>query len=211
MAKLQIKMDSVEYTKRLLEYRLSLLHLKKLGFKNVYSYIIARETGLSAALVRKDLSRLRVKGKRRGGYDIDHLLEIIDNYYGKKNIRKVILVGLGNIGSALAQYNGFEEEKIQIIAGFDIDPAKYKKKFPIPVYPIDKCCEVIENQEIDAAIIAVPAISAQQVCDQLIKYGITGIMNFSPVNLKAPEDVYISNIRLTDELLNVIYHSNPKK
>lgn len=205
-------MDSVEYTKRLLDYRLSLLHLKNVGFKNVYSYIIAKETGFSAALVRKDLSRLRVKGKRRGGYEIDHVLDIIDNYYGNRDVKNVILVGMGNIGSAMAQYKGFEDQKLKIVAGFDIDPAKYnRKKFSIPVYAVDKCCEVIENQRIDAAIVAVPAISAQGVCDQLVKYGITGIMNFSPVNLKAPENVYISNIRLTDELLNVVYHSTQKK
>lgn len=205
-------MDSVEYTKRLLDYRLSLLHLKKIGLKNVYSYLIAKETGFSAALVRKDLSRIQVKGKRRGGYEIDHVLNIIDNYYGNRDIKNVVLVGMGNIGSAIAQYKGFEDQKLEIVAGFDIDPGKYnKKRFSIPVYAIDKCFEVIEKKRIDAAIVAVPAISAQEVCDLLVKCGITGIMNFSPVNLRAPENVYISNIRLTDELLNVIYHSTQKK
>lgn len=206
-----MKADSVEYTKRLLNYRLSLLHLKKAGLKNAYSYLIAKETGFSAALVRKDLSRIRVKGKRRGGYEIDHVLDIIDSYYGNRDVKNVVLVGMGNIGSAMAQYKGFEDQKLKIVAGFDIDPAKYNKKFSIPVYAIDKCFEVIENQQIDAAIVAVPAISAQGVCDLLVKCGITGIMNFSPVNLKAPENVYISNIRLTDELLNVVYHSTQKK
>ncbi len=204
-------MDSVEYTRRLLVYRLSLLHLKEISFTNVYSYTISQETGYSAALIRKDLSRLHVKGRRRGGYEIDHVLDIINSYFGNEGVRKVVLAGMGNIGSAIAQYKGFEEQKIKIVAGFDIDPAKYKKKFSIPVYPIEECCEIIGNLQIDAAIIAVPAISAQEVCDKFIQCGITGIMNFSPVNLKSPAHVFISNIRLSDELLNVIYHSGKKK
>ncbi len=204
-------MDSVEYTKRLLDYRLSLLQLKKVGLSKVYSYLISKETGFSAALIRKDLSRLRVKGRRRGGYEIDHVLDVINSYYGSQEIKKVVLVGMGNIGSAIAQYKGFEEDKIRIVAGFDIDPAKYKKRFSIPVYSIDACRDIVESQRIDVAIIAVPAISAQAVCDQLIRCGITGIMNFSPVNLKAPENVYISNIRLSDELQNVLYHSSQRE
>jgi redox-sensing transcriptional repressor len=204
-------MDSVEYTKRLLSYRLSLLHLKEAGLQNVYSYLLAKETGYSAALVRKDFSRLRVEGKRRGGYRIDHILSMINDYYGAQDIKKIVLAGMGNIGSAIAQYRGFEEDQMRIVAGFDIDPSKYRKKFSIPVYPIDRCREIIENQKIDVAIIAVPAVSAQAVCDQLIQCGITGIMNFAPVNLKVPPHIYVSNIRLSDELQNVIYHSIRKK
>jgi redox-sensing transcriptional repressor len=204
-------MDSVEYTRRMLVYRLSLLHLKEVGFSNVYSYTIAQETGFSATLIRKDLSRLHARGKRKGGYEIDHLLYLINNYFISDHIKKVVLAGMGNIGSAISQYKGFEEQKIKIIAGFDIDPAKYKKKFSIPVYPIDQCSEIIGNQKIDAAIIAVPSISAQEVCDKFIQCGINGIMNFSPVNLKVPAHVFISNIRLSDELLCVIYHSGQKR
>lgn len=204
-------MDSVEYTRRLLVYRLSLLHLKEIGFTNVYSYTISQETGYSAALIRKDFSRLHVQGRRRGGYAIDHLLNVINSYFGSEDTKRVVLVGMGNIGNAIAQYRGFEEQKIKIVAGFDIDPAKYKKKYLIPVFSFERCNEVIKDQQVDAAIIAVPAISAQEVCDQLLQCGITGIMNFSPVNLKAPDHVYISNIRLSDELLNVIYHSSQKE
>jgi len=204
-------MDSVEHTRRMLVYRLCLLHLKEMGFSSVYSYTIEKETGFTATLIRKDLSRLHAKGKRKGGYDIDHLLDLINNYFGIDSIKKIVLAGMGNIGNAISNYKGFEEQNIKIVAGFDINPARLKKRFSVPVYPIDQCNEIIGNQKIDAAIIAVPAISAQEVCDKFIQCGINGIMNFSPVNLKAPSHVFIYNIRLIDELLCVIYHSSQKR
>lgn len=200
-------MSSTEFTKRLLTYRLSLLHLKEIGLEDVYSHLLAGETGFSAALVRKDFSRINVKGKRRGGYEIDAILEAIDDYFGDDKVNKVVLVGMGNIGRAIAQYKDFEKQKIRIVAAFDIDPAKQRKKYSLPVYNLDDCLTVIDKNEIDAAIIAVPAISAQMVCDRLIQCGIKGILNFAPVNLKVPDDVYVSNVSLSDELRRVIYHA----
>ena len=200
-------MASTEFTKRLLTYRLSLLHLQEIGLNDVYSHLIAGETGFSAALVRKDFSKINVKGKRRGGYEIDDILEAIKNYFGNDKINKVILVGMGNIGSAIAQYKDFENQNIRIAAAFDIDPARQRKKFSIPVYTMERCQEIITTYEIDAGIIAVPALSAQTVCDRLVQCGIKGILNFAPVNLKVPDDVYVSNLSLGDELRRVIYHA----
>ncbi len=200
-------MESTAYTKRLLTYRLSLSHLKEVGLTHVFSYLIAGETGFSAALVRKDLSRLKVKGKRRGGYEIDTIMEAINEHFGQQKTNKVVLAGMGNIGSAIAQYKDFKKRNIKIVAAFDLDPAKQRKGYDIPVYPLNKCRDITMEHTIDAAILAVPAFSAQAVCDQLIQCGIRGIMNFAPVNLKVPENVYVSNVRLSDELQQVIYHA----
>jgi len=200
-------MASTEFTKRLLTYRLSLLHLKKMGLKDVYSHLISEETGFSAALIRKDFSRIAIQGKRRGGYTIDGILDTIDNYFGDKNINEVVLVGMGNIGKAIARYKDFEKQNICIFAAFDIDPVKQRKKFSIPVYSMDKCPGIISERKIDTGIIAVPALSAQSVCDQLIQYGIKGILNFAPVNLKVPGHIFVSNLSICDELRRVIYHA----
>lgn len=204
-------MTSQEFTKRLLTYRLSLLHLRQIGLSDVYSYLIAGETGFSAALIRKDFSRLKVKGKRRGGYAIETILQAIDDYFGEKKINKVVLIGMGNIGKAIAQYKDFQKHKIRIIASFDIDPAKQRKKFIIPVFPMNKFSEITHGQEIAAAIIAVPSLSAQSVCDQILQSGITGILNFAPVNLKVPDNVFVSNVSLSDELRQVIYHAKQQR
>ncbi|MCF8307897.1 MAG: redox-sensing transcriptional repressor Rex [Bacteroidales bacterium] len=204
-------MSSTEFTKRLLTYRLSLLHLQEIGLNDVYSHLIAGETGFSAALIRKDFSRINVKGKRRGGYEIDVILQAINNYFGDDKVSKVILVGMGNIGSAIARYKDFQNQKLRIVAAFDIDPAKQRKKFSIPVYSMGKCQEIIYCYEIEAGIIAVPAFSAQTVCDRLVYCGIKGILNFAPVNLKVPEEVYVSNVSLSNELRHVIYHAKQNK
>lgn len=196
-----------DYTKRLLTYRLSLTYLKETGIEPVYSYLISSETGYSAALIRKDLSRLKVRGNRRGGYKTEAILRAINHYFEHQKNHKTILVGMGNIGQAIARYRHFKEHNIRIAASFDLDPAKQKQKHEIPVYPMEKCAEIISNENINTAIIAVPAYSAQIVCDKLIRFGIRGILNLAPVHLKVPKNVFVSNVRICDELLQVIHHT----
>ncbi|MFW5821303.1 MAG: redox-sensing transcriptional repressor Rex, partial [Bacteroidota bacterium] len=100
-------MTAAELTKRLLTYRLSLLHLKEMGLNDVYSHLISIETGYSPALIRKDFSRLKIQGKRRGGYEIDTILESISKYFGEDEEHKIILVGAGNIGRAIMHNKDF--------------------------------------------------------------------------------------------------------
>lgn len=200
-------MGTAEFTKRLLTYRLSVLHLKKVGLKDVYSHLIADETGYSAALIRKDFSKIQIHGKRRGGYEIKVILDAIDNYFGNDKVDEVLLVGMGNIGKAVARYKDFEKQNIRIAAVIDIDPAKQRKKYSVPVYTMNKGRELIIKHNINVGIIAVPAHSAQSVCDRLVQLGIRGILNFAPVNLKVPRDVYVANVSICDELRRVIYHA----
>lgn len=200
-------MTLAELTKRLLTYRLSLLHLKEMGLNDVYSHLISVETGYSSALIRKDFSRLKIHGKRRGGYEIDTILESISKYFGEDEEHKIILVGAGNIGRAIMHYKDFQKRNIRIIAAFDVDPAKQRRKMEAPVYPPDHCAEFVAKNKVQSAIIAVPGFSAQNVCDQLIRCGIKGILNFAPVNLKVPDDVYVSNVSLSGEIQQVIYHA----
>ncbi len=152
-------MGATEITKRLLTYRLSILHFKKVGLKDVYSHLIAAETGYSAALIRKDFSKLQIQGKRRGGYEIKVILDAIDKYFGDDVIDEVLLVGMGNIGKAVARYKDFEKRNIHIVAAIDIDPAKQRKKYSVPVYTMNKCRELIIKHNIGVGVIAVPAMS----------------------------------------------------
>jgi redox-sensing transcriptional repressor len=192
---------------RLLLYRLVLVRLKELGFGTIYSYNLGREAGVTAEQVRKDFSKFGIKGNRKGGYNIDELLGKINDIFHKDKLKKVILVGYGNIGAALINYKGFYRNMIMIVAAFDVDPSKYKKKTVVPVYPMVKLEEVITSLEVKTAILSVPGQVAQEVCSQLVNAGIIGILNFSPAILKAPSHVLIHNIQIGNALESLIYHT----
>jgi redox-sensing transcriptional repressor len=192
--------------KRLLLYRLCLVKFKEMGFKKVYSYNLGHEAGVSAEQIRKDFSHFKITGNKKGGYDIDSVLEKLNFIFRRNELQKVIIVGMGNIGRALSHYEcGFTERRQYIVAGFDIDPVKIKKTYNVPVYDMQSMTEYIKTNIIQIAIMAVPSISAQEVCTDLVEAGIKGIMNFSPVLLQVPDNVIVNNINLCDELEIVIY------
>jgi redox-sensing transcriptional repressor len=98
--------------------------VKKMGLKKDFSHSLSEETGVSAVLIRKDFSQCGIRGKRRGGYDIDLLLDELKKLFGREKEQNVILVGLGNIGSALVKYEDYRQSNMNMVAAFDIDPAK---------------------------------------------------------------------------------------
>ena len=192
--------------KRLLLYRLCLVKFKEMGFNKVFSYNLGFEAGVSAEQIRKDYSHFKITGNKKGGYDIDEVLEKLNYIFRRNKWQKVIIVGMGNIGRALSHYEcGFTERKQYIVAGFEIDPIKIKKTYNVPVYAMSAMPDYIRSNNIRIAIMAVPAISAQEVCTLLVDSGIKRIMNFSPVLLQVPEDIIVNNINLCDELEMVIY------
>lgn len=198
--------------RRVLLYRGILINLQALGVKKVFSYTLGNETGISAEQVRKDFSEYRIKGNQRGGYQVDNLIHELELIFYKNGRQNIIVVGRGNIGSSLSNYNSFIQRQINIVATFDIDPSKQHLRSDIPVYGLDRLGEVINRFVVRTAIIAVPAIAAQLVCDQLLDSGIEGIINFAPVILKVPEGVIVNNINLSDEIESVIYcvsHAKP--
>jgi len=192
---------------RLLSYRNSLRKMEELGFETVYSYNLGRETGVSPEQVRKDFSQFGIKGNKKGGYNIIELLRTIRKIFRKDELQRVIVVGIGNIGMAILQYKGFQRNMIEIVAAFDIDPTKYKKKLAVPVYSLDKLPRFVKEMEVKTAIMAVPERVAQDVANLLIESGITGVLNFAPTVLKAPPHITINNICIGHELESLIYHS----
>lgn len=191
--------------RRILLYRGSLLQLQALGVKKVYSYTLGKETGISAEQVRKDFSEYQIKGNQRGGYNVDSLIGEMETIFYKNGRQNIIVVGRGNIGSSLANYERFIQRQINIVATFDIDPSKQRVRSEIPVYTMERMKEVIDRFCVRTAIIAVPDIAAQGVCDQLVKFGIEGIINFAPVILKVSNDIIVNNVNLSDEIESVIY------
>lgn len=196
---------------RLLQYKNVLSRLKKLGFIKIFSDNIADSSGTTPAQVRKDFSVYGISGSKRGGYNIDELIIELNKILGKDKITSVIVIGAGNLGAALINYKFFEKENIKIIAGFDIDSKKINESAPTPIYHLDKMAEFIKKNNIRIAVITTPHIAAQQITDTLIEAGIKGILNFSPAQIKGPEEVIIQDIHLQTELESLIYFVNAAK
>jgi len=177
-----------------------------MGVEKVFSYTLANETGVTSDQVRKDFSEFDIKGNKRGGYNINELLERMEKLFHRNKDNNIVLIGMGNMGLALSKYSKFVQRHMNIVATFDIDPFKQKMRSGIPVYSMSRLKEIIDRFSVKVAILAVPEISAQEVADELIRYGITGIVNFAPVLLKVPPDIIINNVNLCDELESVIYY-----
>jgi redox-sensing transcriptional repressor len=193
---------------RLSRYRNALTRFKALGFVKIFSEYLADAVVVTSAQVRKDFSLFGISGNKRGGYQIDALIAKLNEILGKNEIQKVVLVGAGQLGSALLKYRNFEQEGIKIVAAFDIDPSKQLQKTTIPILPLEQITEYIKHHDVKIAILCVPDIAAQQTLDVLVKSGIKGVLNFAPIELKAPEDCIINNVNVAVELENLIYFVN---
>jgi redox-sensing transcriptional repressor len=192
--------------KRIFLYRACLVRLKLMGVERVFSYTLANETGVTPEQVRKDFSEFGIKGNKRGGYEINDLLEKMEKIFHKNQDHNIVLIGMGNMGLALSKYSRFVQRNMNIVATFDIDPFKQKQRSVIPVYSMNRLKEIIDRFKVNVAILAVPEISAQEVTNELVRHGIKGIVNFAPVLLKVPPDVVLNNVNLCDELESVIYY-----
>jgi len=201
-------MKSKKTIVRISRYKNVLYRFKTLGLIRIFSDNLAEAVGATSTQVRKDFSNFGVSGKKRGGYQIDDLLDQLNKVLGKHKIQKVIIVGMGNIGSALLHYKGFEQESINVIAGFDNAYAKLAPHAPIPIYHLNKMEEFIRENKVTIGIVAVPALAAQDIADRMVGAGVKGILNFAPIRLSHPEDCFVNSVNLVPELESVIYFSN---
>lgn len=192
-------------------YRLSLylrcLHrLKDNGIQTVSSDALAKAAGVKPTQLRKDLTYFGQFGRRGLGYEVDQLAQMIIDLLGTASLQPVILVGVGNLGTALLSYRGFDKEGFEIVAAFDRYPDEARaKRVRQPVYGMEKLAATIETHGVKMAILSVPGEEAQEVANELIKAGITGILNFAPVVLQAPDEVAVNNVNLAMELENLSY------
>lgn len=193
---------------RLSRYKSALKRLKALGFVKVFSGNLADAAGVTSSQVRKDFSLFGITGNRRGGYNVDELIEKIREILGKNELQKVVLIGAGSIGNALLRYKGFETGGIKIMAAFDIDPEKIRPDADTPILPLENFQDFVQQHSIRVGILAVPDIAAHHVSEIMISAGITGILNFAPIQLRGAEGVIINNINLEVELENLIYFVN---
>jgi redox-sensing transcriptional repressor len=185
-----------------------LYRLRDLGFVRVFSDNLGDAIGVTASQVRKDFSLFGITGNRKGGYEVSHLIERLNEILGKNRVEKVIIVGAGHLAYALMHYGGFEKEGIKIEAAFDIDPSKYDREAPIPILPVEEMKKFVSSRNIKVCVLAVPEVAAQRAADIIFAAGIKGILNFASIMLKAPGDCSVTNVNLEVELENLIYFVN---
>lgn len=174
------------------------------GVAHVTSAQLARALGCSDALTRKDVAALGHTGRAGRGYCVDALRHTIAHILGVTSGRRVLLVGAGNLGSALMSYEGFGDRGMHITAVADSDPAKIGQT--IGGYTILDMNDIGTDHDMELAIVAVPGGVAQDVADQLVNAGITGILNFAPRRLQVPEHVTVQNVDLSAELQILAFH-----
>jgi redox-sensing transcriptional repressor len=175
--------------------------LEKEGETTVSSKELATLEKLTPAQVRKDLSFFGSFGTRGLGYPVSDLRAQIATILGIDRIWKVALFGVGNIGSALVSYKEFSRQGFQIVKLFDNDQRKIGSNHKgIIISDIANMAEEVKEAGIEIAVIAVPATVAQYIVDDVVAVGIKAILNFAPINLKVPDDVYLRNENMSMEL-----------
>ena len=172
---------------------------------------LATAAGVGSAKLRKDLSHLGSYGTRGVGYDVGHLIEQISAELGLTLRRTVVLVGVGNLGRALAGYGGFASRGLAVAALLDVDPATVGQRVgDLRVQHLDELGAVVQQTGASIGIVATPAPSAQQVCDRLVAAGVTSILNFAPVVLVVPGEVDVRRVDLAQELQILAFHEHRK-
>ena len=186
---------------RLPVYLRCLLEVAAAGTATVSSESLAEMAGVNAAKVRKDLSYLGSFGTRGVGYDVQYLLFQMSAELGLNQDRPVLIVGVGPLGHALANYRGFGERGFPVGALIDADPSKVGQRIgDLVVRGIDELDDVVATLGIAIGVIATPAAAAQEVADRLVAAGVRAILNFAPAMVAVPEDVSLRKVDLAVEL-----------
>jgi redox-sensing transcriptional repressor len=196
---------------RLPEYLRALHNLAESGHDTVSSEGLAGVAGVNSAKLRKDLSHLGSYGIRGVGYDVALLIDQIEYVLGLNQRRSVALVGVGNLGHALAGYAGFASRGFRIAALFDADPDRVGEHINgLIVHHIDELPAVVVTEQIAIGVIATPVLAAQAVVDQLVECGVTSILNFAPCVLSVPDGVDVRKVDLAIELQILSFHEHRK-
>jgi len=191
---------------RLSLYLRELQHLIRDGRDTTSSTQLGSALGLTDAQVRKDLAYFGQFGYPGVGYRCNELVSEIKKILGTDQQWPVLLVGVGNLGRALLGYKGFGQQGFRIVAAFDTDRSKTGKQFEgVRVYHLDDLPQIVADQRIRLAMLAVPSEAAQPVVDRLVAAGIEGIMNFAPVTVSVPEGVRKVGVDLAIELEQLSY------
>jgi redox-sensing transcriptional repressor len=196
---------------RLPVYLRVLTSLAEAGVATVSSDVLAHAAGVGPAKLRKDLSHLGSYGTRGVGYDVEFLVYQISRALGLTQHYSVVIIGVGNLGQALAGYGGFGTRGFQVAALVDADRSRVGAVIAgVEVRHVDDLESILTEHEVSIAVIATPASAAQDVCDRLVRAGVTSVLNFAPVVLSVPDGVDVRKVDLSIELQILAFHEQRK-
>ena len=192
---------------RLPVYLRALQRLSDKGIQTTSSQELGEIIGISAAQIRKDISQFGEFGKQGTGYAIPFLIERLRDILKVNRVWDVVIVGMGDVGHALARYNGFTDRGFRVKMVFDSDPAKVGQKVgEFEIKNISDMTETVKQNKIKIAMLAVPASVAQEVADQLVKAGVKAILNYAPLHLNVPTGVRVQHIDPAIHLQRMTYY-----
>ncbi len=196
---------------RLPIYLRALNTLSEDGTVTCSSEDLAAAAGVNSAKLRKDLSYLGSYGTRGVGYDVAYLRYQIAREIGVTQDWPVVIVGIGNLGHALANYSGFRSRGFRVVALLDADPERHTEIVAgVDVRPFDDLTQIVREQGVAIGVIATPAAAAQSVADKMVEVGITSILNFAPTVLNVGPGVDVRKVDLSIELQILAYHEQRK-
>lgn len=206
------KISAVPSIRRLPSYLHIIRQSKDEGNEYISGTVIAQELHLEPIQVRKDLAITGIVGKPKKGYPVVALMAAIEHFLGWDEMQQAILVGAGNLGTALTGYPEFQYHGLNICAAFDQDPAKIGKRIHgVPIFSLETLPEQIKNLQAKIAILTVPSAHAQGVTDIMVSAGITAIWNFTNVKLKVPDTVLVQKEDLTSGYAMLCVMMNARK
>jgi redox-sensing transcriptional repressor len=192
---------------RLPIYLRALQQLSEKGILTTSSQELGEIIGISAAQIRKDISQFGEFGKQGTGYSIPFLIERLRDILKVERVWEVVIVGMGDIGHALARYNGFANRGFHINMVFDNDPQKIGQKVgEYEVFDTATLAEKVKQNKIKIAMLTAPASSAQEITDLLVKAGIKAILNYAPISLNVPGGVRVQYIDPVTHLQRMTYY-----
>ena len=197
---------------RLFIYLRKITELVNLDIKTISSAELGERVNLSDAQVRKDLGYFGQFGVSGSGYDTSELKKALEKILGKDKTWNVAVIGVGQLGSALLSYSGFEKHGLKIVAAFDASSSKIGKRLgEILVQSLDELNKTVTGRKVSIGVITVDAENAQDVADKLVSSGVKCLLNFAPVSLNVPEEIKVKNVDLSRELETLSYFLVNKK
>jgi len=188
-------------------YLRALSNLAEAQVHTVSSEDLAAAVGVGSAKLRKDLSHLGSYGVRGVGYEVDYLVYHISRVLGLTQDWRVVIVGVGNLGHALANYGGFASRGFTVVGLLDADPAVIGQSVAgLTVRPVAELEDVVHAEVAQIGVVATPAEVAQQVCDRLVAAGVGSVLNFAPCVLAVPDSVMVRKVDLSTELQILAFH-----
>lgn len=192
--------------KRLPIYYRYLNILHDTGKQRISSTELAEAVQVDSATIRRDFSYFGALGKRGYGYDVDSLLNFFKQILNQEHLTNVALIGVGNLGHALLNFNFHKDSNVRISAAFDTNETIINTiEDGVPVYPISELASQLHEQQIQVVILTVPSSAAQEVAADAVAGGVKGILNFTPIRISVPDNVLVQNVDLTNELQTLIY------